>query len=330
MTAASGVEQAAIFLMSLGEQEAAEVMKHLGVGEVQQLGQAMASMRKVTRDQAENVLKTFTDNVMTDAPLAGSSPRFLRRLLTSSLGEDRAEQMLSRLSAAPSRGLHSLQLMNAKEIADVVYTEHPQVVAIVMAGLEPRVSAEVLAIMPKNRATDIVRRIARLSEVPQESILELDTLMQQRFDAAGSARVAHMGGVRCVADIMNAVDKTLEASIFEQLDQRDAALSQEIQDNMFVFDGLIDVDDRGMQMLAREVTSDQLVVALKGADSALQNKFFSNMSKRAAEMLQSDLEAKGPVRLSEVDEAQREIVAIARRMAEEGTLILGNQANDFI
>lgn len=326
----SGVEQAAIFLMSLGEREASEVLKHLSVGEVQRLGKAMASMKKVTRDQAENVLKMFTDNVVTDAPLAGGSPRFLRRLLTSSLGEDRAEAMLERLMEDGQAGLDSLQLMDAKEIADVIYSEHPQVVAIVMAGLDPAKSAEVLALMPQNRATDVVRRIALLDEVPQDSIEELNNLMQQNVSSSSASRVAQMGGVRCVADIMNAVNKLTEEKIFAQLDQQDAALSQEIQDNMFVFESLADVDDRGMQMLAREVTTDQLIIALKGADEALANKFYSNMSKRAAEMLKSDLEAKGPVRLAEVEEAQREIVAVARKLADDGTLILGNEANDFV
>ena len=326
----SGVEQAAVFLMSLGEQEASEVLKHLSVGEVQRLGKAMASMKKVTRDQADNALKTFTDNVATDAPLSGGSPRFLRRLLTSSLGEDKAKQMMDRLMDGAERGLDSLQLMNAKEISELIYTEHPQVVAIVLAGLESDKSAEVLSLMPSARSTDVVRRIALLNEVPQDSIEELDNLMQQRVTSSSASRVAQMGGVRCVAGIMNAVDKTVEEKIFEQLDQKDAPLSQEIQDNMFVFESLVDVDDRGMQMLAREITTDQLIVALKGADEALQKKFFNNMSKRAAEMLQSDLEAKGPVRLAEVEEAQKEIVGVARRLADEGTLILGNEANDFV
>jgi len=326
----SGVEQAAIFLMSLGEREASEVLKHMSVGEVQRLGKAMASMKKVTRDQADNALKMFTDNVVSDAPLAGGSPRFLRRLLTSSLGEEHAEKMMERLMEDGQAGLDSLQLMDAKEIADVIYSEHPQVVAIVMAGLDPGKSAQVLNLMPQARATDIVRRIALLDEVPHDSIEELDSLMQQSVSSSSASRVAQMGGVRCVADILNAVGKPTEERIFEQLDETDAALSQEIQDNMFVFESLVDVDDRGMQMLAREVTTDQLVVALKGADEALANKFYGNMSKRAAEMLKSDLEAKGPVRLAEVEEAQREIVAVARKLAEDGTLILGNEANDFV
>lgn len=326
----SGVEQAAIFLMSLGEREASEVLKHMSVGEVQRLGKAMASMKKVTRDQADSALKLFTDNVVSDAPLAGGSPRFLRRLLTSSLGEDQAEKMLERLMEDGQAGLDSLQLMDAKEIADVIYSEHPQVVAIVMAGLDPAKSAQVLDLMPQARGTDIVRRIALLNEVPQDSIEELDTLMQQNISSSSASRVAQMGGVRCVADILNAVGKPTEEQIFEQLNELDAVLSQEIQDNMFVFESLVDVDDRGMQMLAREVTTDQLVVALKGADEKLASKFYANMSKRAAEMLQSDLEAKGPVRLAEVEEAQREIVTIARKLADDGTLILGNEANDFV
>lgn len=325
----SGSERAAIFLMSLSEKEAAEVMKHLPVGEIQRLGKAMAQLRKVSRDQAEAVLGHFTENVESDAPFAGRSPRFLKRLLTSSLGEERASAMLDRLVDGEGKGLDSLHLMEAKEVTEIISQEHPQVIAIVLAGLEPGKAGQVVAQLPVKLATDVVTRIARMDEVPETAIIELDEVMHQRFQQSGNFKVTTMGGVRSAANILNQVQKDMEKRIIEELDQGNAALSQEIQEKMFIFDNLMQVDDRGIQALVREVTSDVLIVALKGADPALQEKIFRNMSKRAAEILKSDLEAKGPVKLADVEAAQKDVVATARRLADEGTIILGG-SNEFV
>jgi flagellar motor switch protein FliG len=326
----SGSERAAIFLMSLSEKEAAEVMKHMPVSEVQRLGKAMASLRKVTRSQADTVLSQFTHNVEGDAPLVGRSPTFLKRLLTSSLGEEKASKVLDRIVEDEPRGLDSLQLMEAKEITEVIHREHPQVIAVVLAGLESKKAAEVISQLPVRLSTEVVTRIARMAEIPQHTIEELDEVMQQRFSQATGFKVTSMGGVRSAAEILNMVEKDVEHQIIENLNQENAVLSQEIQENMFVFENLLAVDDRGIQALVREVTTDILVIALKGADQALQDKIFRNMSKRAAEMLRSDLEAKGPVRIAEVEAAQKEIVTVARRLADEGTIILGGGGDDFV
>ncbi len=301
----SGTERAAIFLMSLSEKEAAEVMRHMPVSEVQRLGKAMASMRKVTRSQADSVLSQFTDNAEKEPPGIGASPTFLKRVLSSSLGEEKASQVLERLIDDEPRGLDSLQLMEAKEITEIIHREHPQVIAVVLAGLEAPKSAQVIAQLP----------------VP----------LQQRFSQAGSGfKVTAMGGVRSAAEILNLVGKDIEHQIIETLNTDNPPLCQEIQDNMFVFENLLKVDDRGIQALVREVTTDVLVVALKGADAELQDKIFRNMSKRAGEMLRGDLEAKGPVRLAEVEAAQKEIVGTARRLADEGTIMLGTGGDDFV
>ncbi len=326
----SGSERAAIFLMSLSEKEAAEVMKHMPVSEVQRLGKAMASLRKVTRGQAESVLSQFTNNVEGDAPLVGRSPTFLKRLLTSSLGEEKASKVLDRIVEDEPRGLDSLQLMEAKEITEVIHREHPQVIAVVLAGLESKKAADVISQLPVRLSTEVVTRIARMGEIPQHTIAELDEVMQQRFSQSTGFKVTAMGGVRNAAEILNMVEKEIEHQIIENLNQENAVLSQEIQENMFVFDNLLAVDDRGIQALVREVTTDILVIALKGAEQALQDKIFKNMSKRAGEMLKSDLEAKGPVRIAEVEAAQKEIVTVARRLADEGTIILGGGGDDFV
>lgn len=329
VSALSGSERAAVFLMSLSEREAAEVMKHMPVSEVQRLGAAMARLRKVTRNQADNVLQHFTDNVESEAPLVGRSPKFLKKLLASSLGEDRAKTLYDRLVEGEGRGLDSLQLMEPKEVTEIIQGEHPQVIAIVLAGLETSKAGQIIAALPVRQATDIVTRIARMDEVPENAIAELDEVLQQRFKSAGTLKMTTIGGVRTAATILTRVQKEAEKKIIEELDQVNAALSQQIQENMFVFENLLDVDDRGIQALVREVTTDTLVIALKGADPALQDKIFRNMSKRAAELLKSDLEAKGPVKLADVEIAQKDIVTVARRLADEGTIILGG-SNDFV
>lgn len=326
----SGSERAAIFLMSLSEREAAEVMKHMPVSEVQKLGKAMAQLRKVTRGQADAVLHHFTENVEAEAPLVGRSPRFLKKLLASSLGEERANSLYDRLVEGEGKGLDSLQLMEAKEVTEIVQGEHPQVIAIVLAGLDSAKAAQVIAQLPVRLATDIVTRIARMDEVPEYAITELDEVLQHRFKQTGTLKMTNMGGIRSAASILNQVQKEMEKKIVEELDQANAALSQQIQENMFVFENLMDVDDRGIQALVREVTTDTLVIALKGADPALQDKIFRNMSKRAAELLKSDLDAKGPVKLSDVEAAQKDIVGVARRLADEGTIMLGAGANEFV
>ncbi len=326
----SGSERAAIFLMSLSEEEAAGIMQHMAVGEIQKLGQAMARLQNVSREQADQVLGTFAHSVETEAPLVGRSPQSLRRLLTRSLGEERATGLLERIVDDEPRGLDSLQLMDPKEITEIIHREHPQVISIVLAGLDSKKSAKVLAQLPKAFATEVITRIAKLGEVPQSAIEELDEVLQQRFSQASGFKVKAMGGIRNAAEILNTVDKETGQKIITELDERDPPLSQEIQDNMVVFENILDIDDRGIQALVREITSDVLVLALKGAEEALQEKIFSNMSKRAAELLKDDLEAKGPVRVSEVEDAQKLIVQTVRKLADDGTIMLGGGGDDFV
>lgn len=326
----SGSDRAAIFLMSLEEREATEVLKHMPVAQVQKIGQAMASLEKVSREEADEVLSYFTHIVESEAPLSGRSPQFLKRLLSGSLGEDQANTLLESLAGDVPTGLDSLQLMESKQVAELIRQEHPQVMAIVLAGLETKKSADIISQLPTRVAGDIIGRIAKLEEVPQHAIEELDDVLRERSSTSTGYKVQAIGGVRAAAEILNASHKESGKKILEDLDERDAELSEEIQENMIVFENLRTLDDRGMQALLREVTSESLIMALKGAEEALKSKVFGNMSKRAAELLKDDLDAKGPVRVSEVEEAQKEIVSIARRMSDEGTLQLGTGSDDFI
>lgn len=326
----SGSERAAIFLMSLNESEAAEIMRHMPVGDVQKIGHAMATLKNVSRIQADQVLANFTTNIETQAPLAAASPQSLKRLLSKSLGEDKAASLMDRFVDDQPKGLESLQMMDPKEITEIVLHEHPQVIAIVLAGLDPAKSAQVIAELPRKMSSNIIERVAKMQEIPQDAIIELDNVMQHRFSQSSGFKSTEIGGVRNAAEILNILDKEIEQKIFEELDERDPPLSQEIQDSMFVFENLLEADDKGIQALVREVTSDVLILALKGADEAIQDKIFGNMSKRAAELLRDDLDAKGPVRITDVEEAQKEIVAAARKLVDDGKLMLGTGGNDFV
>ncbi len=325
----SGTERAAIFLMSLSETEAAEIMRHMPVREVQKIGQAMATLKNVSRSQADNVLEGFASSVETQATLTGASPQALKRLLSKSLGEEKATSLMDRFDDQP-KGLESLQMMDPKEITEVILHEHPQVIAIVLAGLDPHKSAQVITELPRKMSTDIVQRIAKMQEIPTHAIVELDNVMQHRFSQSVGFKSTEIGGVRNAAEILNILEKDVETKVIEELDERDPPLSQEIQDSMFVFDNLLDADDRGIQALVREVTSEVLIMALKGADDAIQEKIFSNMSKRAAELLRDDLDAKGPVRITDVEDAQKQIVAAARQLVDDGKLMIGSGGNDFV
>jgi flagellar motor switch protein FliG len=326
----SGTERAAIFLMSLSEQEAAEIMRHMPLSEVQKIGKAMATMQNVSRKQADDVLLHFASNVESQAPMVGRSPQSLKRLLTRTLGEDKAAGLVDRLVDDAPRGLESLQMMDPKEITEIVLHEHPQVIAIVLAGLEPQKAADVVAELPRKMSTDIIERIARMEEIPQHAIAELDNVLQDRFSQSTGFKSTEIGGVRNAAEILNILEKHIEEKVLQELEEKDPPLKQKIEESMFVFENLLDADDRGIQALVREVTSDVLVTALKGADEAIQEKIFGNMSKRAAELLRDDLGAKGPVRITDVEEAQKQIVAAAKQLVDDGKMMMGSAGNDFV
>ncbi len=327
----SGAERAAILLMSLGEEEAASVLRHMGMREVQKLGKVMARMSDVSRNQADTVLEHFTGQNDSGLEVPGATPDYFRKILTNSLGGEKAENIVDRIVGdTEPKGLESLHLMEAREVTEMIRGEHPQIISIVLARLEQDQAAKVLSQLPASVALDVVARIARMEEVPQAALEELDEIVEQQFSRNSGYKAATIGGTRTAAEILNLVESRFENEIIEGLDKEDAQLCQEIQDMMFVFENIADIDDRGIQALVREVTSDTLIVALKGADEALQQKIFRNMSKRAAEILASDLEAKGPVRLSEVEEAQKEIIHTARRLADEGSLILGNGGEEYV
>jgi len=322
----SGTDRAAVLLLTLGEDHAAEVLKHMGPKEVQKVGSAMATMTNVPREQVRNVLEQFTETVQEQTALGVGAEEYIRTVMVEALGEDKAKGLMDRiLLGSSTKGLEALKWMDARSVAELIRLEHPQIQAIVLSYLDNDHAAEVIRFFPERTRHDVLLRIATLDGIQPSALQELDEILERQFQGNQNVQSSSVGGVKAAADILNFVDSSIEGEIMEAIKDADAELGQQIQDLMFVFDNLIDVDDRGIQSLLREVSSETLVLALKGADEAMKEKIFSNMSKRAAEMMRDDLENKGPVRLSEVEGAQKEILAIARRMSESGELALGGK-----
>jgi flagellar motor switch protein FliG len=331
VTAASGPERAAILLMSLGENEAAQVLKHLGAKDVQKVGQAMASLSNVTRERATAVVERFVDELENQTSIGVGADDYVRRVLVGALGEDKASGLIDRiLLGRNSKGLEALKWMETRAVADLVRNEHPQIVAIVLAYLDPDQAAEVLAQLPERMRSDVLMRIARLDGIQPAALRELDEIMEKQFTGGGNMKSSSVGGIKVAASILNLMDSTVEGQIISTISESDADLGTRIQDLMFVFDDLAEVDDRGVQALLREANNEMLCLALKGADPRVRDKFTKNMSKRAAEMLAEDMEAKGPVRLADVEAAQKEILVAARRLAEAGEIVLGGKGEEFV
>ncbi len=324
MEGVSGVERAAILMLAMGEQDAASIMSHMGPKEVQELGLAMANMSKVSTTNMEAVMHSFVDTLRSETSLGLDSDEYIRNVLNSALGADKAGGVIDRiLLGRNSKGLEQLKWMDPRSIAELIRLEHPQIIAIVLSFLDSDQAAEVLAEFPERVRPDVVMRIATLEGIQPSALQELDEILEKQFSGATNVKSSSLGGVKTAANILNFTDGVVESSVMEQVTSADQELAQEIQDNMFVFENLIDVDDRGIQALLREVASDQLMLAMRGADEGLKEKIFKNMSKRAAEMLRDDLEAAPPVRLSDVEGAQKEILGVARRLADAGEINLG-------
>ncbi len=319
-----GAEKAAILLLSLSEEDAAQILKHLEPKQVQQVGMVMAAMEDFTQEKITAVHKLFINEIQNFSTIGFQSEEFVRKALTAALGEDKAGNLIDQIvMGGGAKGLDSLKWMDSKQVANIIRNEHPQIQTIVLSYLEPEQSAEILNQFTEKVRLDLMMRIANLEEVQPAALQELNEIMEKQFAGQAGAQAAKMGGLKAAADIMNYLDANVEGMLMDSIREHDEEMSQQIQDLMFVFENLADVDDRGMQAILREVQQDALMKAIKGADDALKEKFLSNMSKRAAEMLADDLEAMGPVRISEVEAAQKEILSVARRLSDAGEIMLG-------
>jgi flagellar motor switch protein FliG len=326
----SGAEKAGILLLTLGEDVAAQILQHMNPKEVQLVGSTMATMDDISRPMVEHVIDNFFDMLESKTALGIGNDSYIRGMLEKALG-DKAGNVIDRiLMGSGSNGLESLKWMDPKSIAEIIRFEHPQIIAIVMSYLESDSAAQVLTHLPENTRSGILMRIATLDGVQPAAIKELDSIMEQYFSDNENVKSSMVGGEKTAADILNFMDSSIEGKLMEELSAENEDLATKIQDLMFVFDNLRGVDDRGLQTMMREVSTDLLSLALKGVDDEFQQKFLKNMSSRAAEMLVEDMEAKGPVKLSEVEAAQKEILTIARKLEESGEITLSGGGEEMV
>ncbi|MFC4308542.1 flagellar motor switch protein FliG [Steroidobacter flavus] len=328
----NGTERAAILLLSLGEAEATEVMKHMGAKDVQRIGGAMTQLQNISRQEVQDVLAGFTKELEEKTALGIGVDDYLRKVLIGALGEDKAGGVIDRiLFGRSSKGLEALKWMDARAVAELIRQEHPQIISIVLAYLDADQSAEILSQFPDWLRADVIMRIATLDGIQPTALHELDEVIEKQFAGkTGALKTSVIGGIKTAAQIMNFLDSTQESVLIENIRKVDDTLGGKIQDLMFVFGDLVEIDDRGMQEVLRAVPGEKLLLAMKGADDELKAKIFKNMSQRAAEMLKDDLESRGPVRLSEVEGAQKEILLQVRKMSEAGTIQLGGKGEEFV
>ncbi len=324
-----GVSKCAVFLMSLGESEAAEVLKQLSPKEVQKISTAMASMKPLTKEQISTVFDEFHQLAGERTSVGSNSSDYIKKMLNQALGDDKAAGLIERiLHGGDTSGIESLKWMDAVGIAELISNEHPQIIATILAHLEPDQCAGVLNALTERTRNDVILRIATLDGVQPLALRELNDVLTKLLMGSATTKKRIKGGTKATAEILNYVGGATEASVIEAMRAYDPELAQKILDEMFVFDNIMEIDDRGIQLILREIQSESLIVALKGASPELREKIFKNMSQRAAEMMREDLDAKGPVRVSDVEAEQKEIIKVIRRMADEGQIALGGKGDD--
>jgi len=325
----AGVQKSAILLMTLGENEAAEVLKYLEPREVQRISAAMVAIKNLTREQITEVFDEFHLLAAEKTTFGMDSNDYIRRMLNKALGDDKAVGLLDRIMQGDdTSGIESLKWMDPVQVAEMISGEHPQIIATILVHLEPEQASAILACFTERTRNDALLRIATLDSVQPTALRELNDVLTTLLSGNGVTKKHIKGGVRTAAEILNFMGSALEGAVIETVRGYDADLAQKIIDEMFVFDDLIDVDDRAIQMILREVQSESLIIALKGAAEGLREKVFKNMSQRAAEMMREDLEAKGPVRVSEVEAEQKEILKVVRRLSDEGQIALGGKGDE--
>ena len=325
----TGAQRAAVLMLLLGEQQASEIIKFLAPHEVQALGGAMVAVSDVSQEAVNTILDEFVSTIKKQSNLGLGSTDYVEKVFKRALGEDKAASVLGRILPGQStKGLEILQWMDARAIADMIKTEHPQVTAIILSVLDHQVAADVLNFLPDETRPEIIQRVASLETVQPSAMQELESIMKLQFTNNTSSKSSSFGGIKAAAQIMNSTKTALEASIMKGLEQIDADLMMRIQDNMFTFENLAAVDNKGIQVLMRAVDNNQLMIAMKGASEDVKARFFDNMSERARGMFKDEMDAKGLMRLSDVEEAQKQIMRSARKLSDSGELVLGG--GDFV
>ncbi|MCZ8293614.1 MAG: flagellar motor switch protein FliG [Hylemonella sp.] len=324
-----GLQDAAVLLMSLGEEEAAEVFKHLSPKEVQKLGEAIAKTKSITRERVDDVVTKFTNIAAAQSLLVSDSGDYVRSVLKRALGDDKAALLIDRiLQGGDVSGIESLKWMDPMSVAELLRNEHPQIVAAILVHLDFDQSADILKYLTERQRNEVMLRIATMEGIQPTALKDLNEVLFKVLAGGDKIRKASLGGIKTAAEMINLMGTVIEGTVLESIRGHDPELAQKIMDKMFVFDDVLKLDDKAIQMILKEVASESLIVALKGAQPELKEKFLSNMSSRAAETLREDLESRGPMRLSEVETQQKEILKIVRRLADEGQIVIGGGADD--
>jgi len=328
-TPEDGLQDAAVLLMSLGEEEAAEVFKHLSPKEVQKLGEAIAKTKSITRERVDDVVNKFTNIAAAQSLLVSDSGDYVRSVLRRALGDDKAALLIDRiLQGGDVSGIESLKWMDPMSVAELLRNEHPQIVAAILVHLDYDQSADILKYLTERQRNEVMLRIATMEGIQPTALKDLNEVLFKVLAGGDKIRKASLGGIKTAAEMINLMGTVIEGTVLESIRGHDPELAQKIMDKMFVFDDVMKLDDKAIQMILKEVASESLIVALKGAQPELKEKFLSNMSSRAAETLREDLESRGPMRLSEVETQQKEILKIVRRLADEGQIVIGGGADD--
>jgi flagellar motor switch protein FliG len=319
-----GVEDAAILLMSIGEQEASEVFKHLSPKEVQSVGEAIAKMKSISRERVEAVLGKFAETAGEQSMLVGDNDEYVKSVLRKALGDDKANLLIDRiLTGGDVSGIESLKWMDPDSVAELLRNEHPQIVAAILVHLDFEQSSSVLKSFTERQRNEVLVRVATLDGIQPAALRDLNEVMGKVLAGTDRLKKAALGGPKAAAEIINMMGSSVETSVLDFVREADAELAQRIMDNMFTFEDLGKLEDSAIQSVLKEVQSESLVIALKGAPPEMREKVFKNMSKRAAATLREDLESRGPVRVSEVEAEQKEMLKIVRRLADEGQIVLG-------
>jgi len=323
------IEDAAILLMSIGEEHASEVLKHLSPKEVVRVGETITRLKSVNRDRLEQVLDDFNALAGNQSALVADSDEYVRAVLRRALGDEKANLLIDRIvQGDDASGIESLKWMDAAAVAELMRNEHPQIVAAILVHLEFDQAAEVLKLLGERQRNEVMVRVATLDGIQPAAMRDLNEVLNKVLAGSDHAKKTQLGGVKPAAEIINLLGASLETSVLDFIRSADNDLAQKILDNMFTFDDVEKLDDKGIQSLLREIQTESLVIALKGATPELRDKIFRNMSTRAAETLREDLESRGPVRVSEVEAEQKELLKVVRRLADEGVIVIGGGGDD--
>jgi flagellar motor switch protein FliG len=325
----SGIEDAAIMLMSMGEEQASEVFKHLLPKEVQRLGETIAKLKAIPRERYESVVENFLKLAEAEHMLVADSDEYVRSVLRKALGEEKASLLLERILAGNDvTGIESLKWMEAQAVAELLRNEHPQIVAAILVHLEYDQTSQILKLLPDRMRNEVLMRVATLDGIQPAALKDLNEVLSNVLSGSDRARKSQLGGVKSAAEILNMMGSSVETSVLDYIRESDGDLAQMIMDNMFTFDDMIKLDDKAIQMVLKEVQSESLVISLKGATPELRERIFKNMSSRAAETLREDLETRGPVRVTDVEAEQKELLKVVRRLVEEGEISMGGGSDD--